>query len=78
LTDLGSNCFGDANIGPPVYFPFFRGLRVLGRDFLEKKKPTLIKGVWTLNDFPDIVHDMCGSGNAHIRSIYITTSWVLL
>jgi hypothetical protein len=37
LTDLSSNCFGDANIGPLCCFVHsFVDFAILGRDALEK------------------------------------------
>jgi hypothetical protein len=38
LTDLGSNCFGDVNIGPLCFFVHsFVDFAILGRGALETK-----------------------------------------
>jgi hypothetical protein len=58
LTDLGSNCFGDANIGPLCFFvQSFVDFAILGRDALGKKR--FRKRVCVS------FYGMCGSGNAH-------------
>jgi hypothetical protein len=47
LTDLGSNCFGDADIGPLCFLSNLSWILLSWVEMLlGKKKMTLKKGVW--------------------------------
>jgi hypothetical protein len=58
LTDLGWNCFGDANIGPLCFLSILSWILLSWVEMLWKKKSDLEKRCGSF-------YGMCGSGNAH-------------
>jgi hypothetical protein len=69
LTDLGSNCFGDANIGPLCFCPFVRGFYYLGsRCSWKKIILTQKKGVWVLLRYVSLLPLCSKLTSLHARS----------